>query len=138
MILCWLVLYQVLSSTMKECPSTNLKNMFYSRCLKEVICVFMVLFISEDHQKCRINLSLTLIHSSKVLLYFILKLYTFYRDLNLWPLPLPRNLSDVEKICEGKWTKIPQKKTISVQTWWENYRKDLTCVITNQGYCTKY
>lgn len=47
----------------------------------------------------------------------------------------PRNLTDLEKICVEEWAKIPAAVCANLV---KNYRKRLTSVIENKGYCTKY
>ena len=47
----------------------------------------------------------------------------------------PRNLTDLEQICEEEWAKIPVAVCANLV---KNYRKRLTAVIANKGYCTKY
>uniref|UniRef100_A0A8D0AGA8 Transposase n=1 Tax=Sander lucioperca TaxID=283035 RepID=A0A8D0AGA8_SANLU len=47
----------------------------------------------------------------------------------------PRNLTDLEKICVEEWAKIPPAVCANLV---KNYRKRLTSVIANKGYCTKY
>uniref|UniRef100_A0A8C6SCK5 Transposase n=1 Tax=Neogobius melanostomus TaxID=47308 RepID=A0A8C6SCK5_9GOBI len=47
----------------------------------------------------------------------------------------PRNPTDLEKICVEEWAKIPPPVCANLV---ENYRKRLTSVIANKGYCTKY
>lgn len=47
----------------------------------------------------------------------------------------PRNLADLEKICVEEWAKIPAAVCANLV---KNYRKRLTSVIANKGYCTKY
>uniref|UniRef100_A0A8C6TM61 Tc1-like transposase DDE domain-containing protein n=1 Tax=Neogobius melanostomus TaxID=47308 RepID=A0A8C6TM61_9GOBI len=47
----------------------------------------------------------------------------------------PRNLTDLEKTCVEEWAKIPPAVCANLV---KNYRKRLTSVIANKGYCTKY
>lgn len=47
----------------------------------------------------------------------------------------PRNLTDLEKICVEEWAKIPVAVCANLV---KNYRKCLTSVIANKGFCTKY
>ncbi|KAI3362192.1 hypothetical protein L3Q82_012521 [Scortum barcoo] len=47
----------------------------------------------------------------------------------------PRNLKDLEKICVEEWAKIPAAVCANLV---KNYRKCLTSVIVNKGFCTKY
>ena len=47
----------------------------------------------------------------------------------------PRNLTDLENICVEEWAKIPPAVCANLV---KNYRKRLTSVIANKGYCTKY
>ena len=47
----------------------------------------------------------------------------------------PRNLTDLEEICVENWAKIPVAVCANLV---ENYRKRLTSVIANKGFCTKY
>ncbi|KAI5106466.1 collagen alpha-6(VI) chain [Silurus meridionalis] len=46
-----------------------------------------------------------------------------------------KNLTDLEKICVEEWAKIPPAVCANLV---KNYRKRLTSVIANKGYCTKY
>ncbi|GAA6065137.1 uncharacterized protein LOC117533128, partial, partial [Tachysurus ichikawai] len=46
-----------------------------------------------------------------------------------------RNLTDLEKICVEEWAEIPPAVCVNLV---KNYRKRLTSVIANKGYCTKY
>ncbi|KAG1937261.1 hypothetical protein F2P79_018180 [Pimephales promelas] len=46
-----------------------------------------------------------------------------------------RNLTDLEKISVEEWAKIPPAVCANLV---KNYRKWLTSVIANKGYCTKY
>ncbi|KAI5618431.1 transmembrane protease serine 3-like [Silurus asotus] len=46
-----------------------------------------------------------------------------------------RNLPNLEKICVEKWAKIPPAVCANLV---KNFRKRLTSVIANKGYCTKY
>ncbi len=47
----------------------------------------------------------------------------------------PQNLKDLEKTCMGEWAKIPAAVCVNLV---KNYRKRLTSVIVNKGFCTKY
>ncbi len=47
----------------------------------------------------------------------------------------PQNLKDLEKTCMEKWAKIPAAVCANLV---KNYRKRLTSVIVNKGFCTKY
>ncbi len=47
----------------------------------------------------------------------------------------PQNLKDLEKTCMEEWTKIPAAVSANLV---KNYRKRLTSVIVNKGFCTKY
>ncbi len=47
----------------------------------------------------------------------------------------PRNLNDLERICKEEWTKIPPEMCANLVT---NYKKRLTSVLANKGFCTKY
>ncbi len=47
----------------------------------------------------------------------------------------PRSLNDLERICKEEWTKIPPEMCANLVT---NYKKRLTSVIANKGFCTKY
>ncbi len=46
-----------------------------------------------------------------------------------------QNLKDLEKTCMKKWAKIPAAVCVNLV---KNYRKRLTSVIVNKGFCTKY
>ncbi|KAI4891288.1 hypothetical protein NFI96_003443 [Prochilodus magdalenae] len=59
-----------------------------------------------------------------------------WRELKLRVSQLqPRNLADLEKICVEEWVKIPAAVCAHLV---KNYRKRLTSLIANKGYCTKY
>ncbi len=47
----------------------------------------------------------------------------------------PQNLKDLEKTCMEEWAKIPAAVCANLV---KNYRKHLTSVIVNKGFCTKY
>ncbi len=47
----------------------------------------------------------------------------------------PQNLKDLEKTCMKEWAKIPATLCAHLV---KNYRKYLTSVIVNKGFCTKY
>ncbi len=47
----------------------------------------------------------------------------------------PQNLKDLEKTCMEEWAKIPAAVCADLL---KNYRKRLTSVIVNKGFCTKY
>ncbi len=47
----------------------------------------------------------------------------------------PQNLKDLEKTCMEEWAKIPAAVCENLS---KNYRKRLTSVIVNKGFCTKY
>ncbi len=47
----------------------------------------------------------------------------------------PQNLKDLEKTCMEEWAKIPAAVCANLV---KNYRKCLTSVIVNKGFCTKY
>ncbi len=47
----------------------------------------------------------------------------------------PQNLKDLEKTCMEEWAKIPAEVCANLL---KNYRKCLTAVIVNKGFCTKY
>ncbi len=47
----------------------------------------------------------------------------------------PQNLKDLEKTCMEEWAKIPAAVCANLV---RNYRKRLTSVIVNKGFCTKY
>ncbi len=47
----------------------------------------------------------------------------------------PQNLKDLEKTCMEEWTKIPAAVSANLV---KNYRKHLTSVIVNKGFCKKY
>ncbi len=47
----------------------------------------------------------------------------------------PQNLKDLEKTCMEEWAKIPAAVCANLV---KNYRKRLTSVIVNKGFCTKY
>ena len=47
----------------------------------------------------------------------------------------PRNLKDLERICEEEWTKIPPKICANLL---KNYNKHLTSVLANKSFSTKY
>ncbi len=47
----------------------------------------------------------------------------------------PRNLNDLERICKEEWTKIPPEMCANLVT---NYKKRLTSVLANKGFCTKF
>ncbi len=47
----------------------------------------------------------------------------------------PQNLKDLEKTCMEEWDKIPAAVCANL---FKNYRKRLTSVIVNKGFCTKY
>ncbi len=46
-----------------------------------------------------------------------------------------RNLNDLERICKEEWTKIPPEMCANLVT---NYKKRLTSVLANKGFCTMY
>ncbi len=46
----------------------------------------------------------------------------------------PRNLNDLERICNEEWDKIPPEMCANLVT---NYKKHLTSVIANKGFATK-
>ncbi len=46
-----------------------------------------------------------------------------------------QNLKDLEKTCMEEWARTPAAVCANLVM---NYRKHLTSVITNQGFCTKY
>ncbi len=45
-----------------------------------------------------------------------------------------QNLNDLERIFKEEWNKIPAEMCAKLVT---NYKKRLTSVIANKGYCTK-
>ncbi len=47
----------------------------------------------------------------------------------------PRNLNDLERICEEEWDKIPPEMCANLVA---NYKERLTSVIANKGFATKY
>ncbi len=47
----------------------------------------------------------------------------------------PQNLKDLEKTCMEEWAKIPAAVCANLV---KTYRKRLTSVIVNKGFCTKY
>ncbi len=47
----------------------------------------------------------------------------------------PQNLKDLEKTCMEEWAKIPAAVCANLV---KKYRKRLTSVIVNKGFCTKY
>ncbi len=47
----------------------------------------------------------------------------------------PQNLNDLEKTCMEELAKIPSAVCANLV---KNYRKRLTSVIVNKGFCTKY
>ncbi len=47
----------------------------------------------------------------------------------------PQNLKDLEKTCMEEWAKIPAAVSANLV---KNYRKCLTSIIGNKGFCTKY
>uniref|UniRef100_A0A672KT30 Transposase n=1 Tax=Sinocyclocheilus grahami TaxID=75366 RepID=A0A672KT30_SINGR len=47
----------------------------------------------------------------------------------------PQNLKDLENTCMEEWAKIPAAVCANLV---KNYRKRLTSVIVNKGFCTKY
>ncbi len=47
----------------------------------------------------------------------------------------PKNLKDLEKTCMEEWAKFPSAVCGNLV---KNYRKRLTSVIVNKGFCTKY
>ncbi|KAL0183174.1 hypothetical protein M9458_022549, partial [Cirrhinus mrigala] len=47
----------------------------------------------------------------------------------------PRNLNNLERICEDEWDKIPLEMRANLVA---NYKKRLTSVIANKGFATKY
>ncbi len=47
----------------------------------------------------------------------------------------PQHLKDLEKTCMEEWAKLPSAVCANLI---ENYRKRLTSVIVNKGFCTKY
>ncbi len=47
----------------------------------------------------------------------------------------PQNLKDLEKTCMEEWAIIPAAVCANLV---KNYRKHLTSVLVNKGFCTKY
>ena len=47
----------------------------------------------------------------------------------------PRNLNDLENICKEEWDKIPPEMCANLMA---KYKKQLTSVIANKGFATKY
>ncbi len=59
-----------------------------------------------------------------------------WRELKLRvPQRQPQNLKDLEKTCMEEWAKIPAAVCANLV---KKYRKRLTSVIVNKGFCTKY